>query len=150
MYKTAIETAILLLRIDDIVSGSKKRGADDAGPAVNHAADPGMMGWIVIVMFRSCLTPSNVLITPNHQMLVKQELILKRLDLILAYSFQITKYESFDPRAVLWWITQTADRHNCWQHVVHRLQPNNPVSQEMALACPFISVVVFGANNVQN
>lgn len=44
VYKTAIETAILLLRIDDIVSGSKKRGADDAGPAVNHAADPGMMG----------------------------------------------------------------------------------------------------------
>merc|ERR1719309_652191 len=44
VYKTAVETAILLLRIDDIVSGSKKRGADDAGPAVNHAADPGMMG----------------------------------------------------------------------------------------------------------
>lgn len=30
-YKTAIETAILLLRIDDIVSGSKKKGGDDAG-----------------------------------------------------------------------------------------------------------------------
>lgn len=25
-YKTAVETAILLLRIDDIVSGSKKKG----------------------------------------------------------------------------------------------------------------------------
>lgn len=29
-YKTAIETAILLLRIDDIVSGSKKKKSDDA------------------------------------------------------------------------------------------------------------------------
>ncbi|XP_044746340.1 T-complex protein 1 subunit gamma [Coccinella septempunctata] len=27
-YKTAVETAVLLLRIDDIVSGSKKKGAD--------------------------------------------------------------------------------------------------------------------------
>merc|ERR1719500_1078190 len=32
-YKTAMETAILLLRIDDIVSGSKKRDAGDQGPA---------------------------------------------------------------------------------------------------------------------
>nr|QBH73660.1 chaperonin [Isotomurus palustris] len=32
-YKTAIETAILLLRIDDIVSGSKKRDKDSSGPA---------------------------------------------------------------------------------------------------------------------
>jgi len=29
VYKTAIETAILLLRIDDIVSGSKKKDGDD-------------------------------------------------------------------------------------------------------------------------
>jgi len=43
VFKTAIETAILLLRIDDIVSGSKKRGEPE-GPAVNHAPDPGMMG----------------------------------------------------------------------------------------------------------
>jgi len=42
VYKTAIETAILLLRIDDIVSGSKKRGEQE-GPAVNHAAEPSMM-----------------------------------------------------------------------------------------------------------
>merc|ERR1719312_1205993 len=42
VFKTAIETAILLLRIDDIVSGSKKRGEAE-GPAVNHAADPSMM-----------------------------------------------------------------------------------------------------------
>jgi T-complex protein 1 subunit gamma len=43
VYKTAIETAILLLRIDDIVSGSKKRG--EQGPAVDHGAapDPSMM-----------------------------------------------------------------------------------------------------------
>merc|ERR1719249_499582 len=44
VYKTAIETAILLLRIDDIVSGSKKRGdAGQQGPAVDHGApmDPG-------------------------------------------------------------------------------------------------------------
>jgi len=41
--KTAVETAILLLRIDDIVSGSKKRG--EQGPAVDHGAgpDPSMM-----------------------------------------------------------------------------------------------------------
>merc|ERR1712119_67707 len=46
VYKTAVETAILLLRIDDIVSGSKKRGdAGGQGPAVDHGApmDPGMM-----------------------------------------------------------------------------------------------------------
>merc|ERR1719244_2276153 len=46
VYKTAIETAILLLRIDDIVSGSKKKGdAGGQGPAVDHGAapDPGMM-----------------------------------------------------------------------------------------------------------
>merc|ERR1712218_602371 len=36
VYKTAIETAILLLRIDDIVSGSKKKGDVGAqGPAVD-------------------------------------------------------------------------------------------------------------------
>jgi len=40
VYKTAMETAILLLRIDDIVSGSKKRDAGDQGPAVNHGAAP--------------------------------------------------------------------------------------------------------------
>lgn len=28
-YKTAVETAILLLRIDDIVSGSKKKGQEN-------------------------------------------------------------------------------------------------------------------------
>lgn len=28
-YKTAVETAIMLLRIDDIVSGSKKKGDSD-------------------------------------------------------------------------------------------------------------------------
>merc|ERR1719462_896941 len=45
VYKTAIETAILLLRIDDIVSGSKKKDAGGQGPAVDHGAapDPGMM-----------------------------------------------------------------------------------------------------------
>merc|ERR1712183_925532 len=46
VYKTAIEMAILLLRIDDIVSGSKKRGdVGGQGPAVDHGApmDPGMM-----------------------------------------------------------------------------------------------------------
>jgi len=45
VYKTAVETAILLLRIDDIVSGSKKRGDVGQGPAVDHGApmDPGMM-----------------------------------------------------------------------------------------------------------
>ena len=40
VYKTAIETAILLLRIDDIVSGSKKRdessGGGGAGPTQEH------------------------------------------------------------------------------------------------------------------
>merc|ERR1719433_1395626 len=41
VYKTAVETAILLLRIDDIVSGSKKKG--DEGPAINHGAEPSMM-----------------------------------------------------------------------------------------------------------
>merc|ERR1711983_576167 len=33
-YKTAVETAILLLRIDDIVSGSKKRDGTDAAPGM--------------------------------------------------------------------------------------------------------------------
>ncbi|KAF9807707.1 hypothetical protein SFRURICE_006130 [Spodoptera frugiperda] len=36
VYKTAVETAILLLRIDDIVSGSKKKGG-------NEPATPGQM-----------------------------------------------------------------------------------------------------------
>ena len=40
VYKTAIETAILLLRIDDIVSGSKKKGDMNQGPAVDHGAAP--------------------------------------------------------------------------------------------------------------
>merc|ERR1712051_1154485 len=41
VYKTAVETAILLLRIDDIVSGSKKKGDVGAqGPAVDHGAAP--------------------------------------------------------------------------------------------------------------
>jgi len=41
VFKTAIETAILLLRIDDIVSGSKKKGDVGAqGPAVDHGAAP--------------------------------------------------------------------------------------------------------------
>merc|ERR1712021_139951 len=46
VYKTAIETAILLLRIDDIVSGSKKKGdVGGQGPAVDHGAAPmGMEG----------------------------------------------------------------------------------------------------------
>ncbi|XP_070495221.1 T-complex protein 1 subunit gamma [Chironomus tepperi] len=37
VYKTAVETAILLLRIDDIVSGSKKRGDGVTGPAAAAA-----------------------------------------------------------------------------------------------------------------
>jgi len=40
VYKTAIETAILLLRIDDIVSGSKKKTNESQGPAVDHGAAP--------------------------------------------------------------------------------------------------------------
>jgi len=39
-YKTAIETAILLLRIDDIVSGSKKKSGDQAGPKRNEPEEP--------------------------------------------------------------------------------------------------------------
>jgi len=35
VYKTAMETAILLLRIDDIVSGSKKKDSGDGGPPSN-------------------------------------------------------------------------------------------------------------------
>ncbi|XP_055324365.1 T-complex protein 1 subunit gamma [Sitodiplosis mosellana] len=38
VYKTAIETAILLLRIDDIVSGSKKRSNDGGMPTPSQAA----------------------------------------------------------------------------------------------------------------
>merc|ERR1712051_648794 len=43
VYKTAVETAILLLRIDDIVSGSKKKDGGDQGPAVDHGGMPGGM-----------------------------------------------------------------------------------------------------------
>jgi len=32
VYKTAVETSMLLLRIDDIVSGTKKASGADAGP----------------------------------------------------------------------------------------------------------------------
>ncbi|XP_058451397.1 T-complex protein 1 subunit gamma [Malaya genurostris] len=38
VYKTAVETAILLLRIDDIVSGSKKKNNDGTGAAPAQAA----------------------------------------------------------------------------------------------------------------
>jgi T-complex protein 1 subunit gamma len=41
VYKTAVETAILLLRIDDIVSGTKKRGDDISKPS--EMAAPGGM-----------------------------------------------------------------------------------------------------------
>lgn len=37
-YKTAIETAILLLRIDDIVSGSKKKGDKNEPPKPSELA----------------------------------------------------------------------------------------------------------------
>ncbi|TMW52091.1 hypothetical protein DOY81_002871 [Sarcophaga bullata] len=40
-YKTAVETAILLLRIDDIVSGSKKKGDGVTNPAAAAAQGPG-------------------------------------------------------------------------------------------------------------
>lgn len=39
VYKTAIETAILLLRIDDIVSGSKKKGEKETPQATAKTAD---------------------------------------------------------------------------------------------------------------
>lgn len=42
-YKTAVETAILLLRIDDIVSGSKKRGDDAATGLPQGGAPEGAM-----------------------------------------------------------------------------------------------------------
>lgn len=38
VYKTAVETAILLLRIDDIVSGSKKKGNDAGVPTPSQMA----------------------------------------------------------------------------------------------------------------
>jgi len=41
-YKTAIETAILLLRIDDIVSGSKKKDGSGAGGAAQAPTDQSM------------------------------------------------------------------------------------------------------------
>ena len=40
VYKTAVETAILLLRIDDIVSGSKKKSDSDAASAGAPMAVP--------------------------------------------------------------------------------------------------------------
>ncbi|XP_059047837.1 T-complex protein 1 subunit gamma [Achroia grisella] len=39
VYKTAVETAILLLRIDDIVSGSKKKNNEPAAPAAMAAQE---------------------------------------------------------------------------------------------------------------
>lgn len=39
VYKTAVETAILLLRIDDIVSGSKKKGDKDDQPVRTEQPD---------------------------------------------------------------------------------------------------------------
>lgn len=41
-YKTAIETAILLLRIDDIVSGSKKKGSDSNQPQAAMPTEESM------------------------------------------------------------------------------------------------------------
>ena len=41
-YKTAIETAVLLLRIDDIVSGSKKKQSENYGTQSNQVSDESM------------------------------------------------------------------------------------------------------------
>jgi len=41
-YKTAIETAILLLRIDDIVSGAKKQGDDNNAPQASQPTEQSM------------------------------------------------------------------------------------------------------------
>lgn len=41
-YKTAVETAILLLRIDDIVSGSKKKAADNEAPKPSQLSEESM------------------------------------------------------------------------------------------------------------
>lgn len=40
IYKTAVETAILLLRIDDIISGSKKRGDNDSAGSKQPTMQP--------------------------------------------------------------------------------------------------------------
>ncbi|XP_043277828.1 T-complex protein 1 subunit gamma [Venturia canescens] len=42
IYKTAIETAILLLRIDDIVSGTKKKGSENDQPAQPQVTEESM------------------------------------------------------------------------------------------------------------
>ncbi|VDP11612.1 unnamed protein product [Soboliphyme baturini] len=44
VYKTAIESAILLLRIDDIVSGMKKKSDDSKGPSQPAPAPAGQGG----------------------------------------------------------------------------------------------------------
>ncbi|XP_015591159.1 T-complex protein 1 subunit gamma [Cephus cinctus] len=41
-YKTAVETAILLLRIDDIVSGIKKKGAENEPPKPSQVSEESM------------------------------------------------------------------------------------------------------------
>lgn len=41
-YKTAIETAILLLRIDDIVSGSKKKGSEHDNVPTPQVSDESL------------------------------------------------------------------------------------------------------------
>lgn len=43
-YKTAVETAILLLRIDDIVSGSKKKDGSAGGAPAGGPTQESMMG----------------------------------------------------------------------------------------------------------
>ncbi|KAI4501028.1 hypothetical protein M0802_003831 [Mischocyttarus mexicanus] len=42
VYKTAIETAILLLRIDDIVSGSKKKKSDNEATPPSQVTEESM------------------------------------------------------------------------------------------------------------
>ncbi|XP_046488587.1 T-complex protein 1 subunit gamma [Neodiprion pinetum] len=42
IYKTAVETAILLLRIDDIVSGSKKKADDNEAPKPSQLSEESM------------------------------------------------------------------------------------------------------------
>lgn len=44
VYKTAVETTILLLRIDDIISGSKKRKDGNEAPTPSQMAAAGGMG----------------------------------------------------------------------------------------------------------
>ena len=92
VYKTAVETAILLLRIDDIVSGSKKKDDGAGGPTSAPMPEwkPTFL-WIICPWYSILLLyQNNWLICTTTKCLVLNTLIL--LNKVQCFSQQMPGY----------------------------------------------------------